>query len=74
MQTKIEDIFNQRILMNKTIVFFQSRVWSDIRFVRISGRIPDIEINRTDSQVGRIFNLTLLKLSGLKSYNLIFYI
>ena len=38
----------------------------DIRF----GRILYIEIIRTDSQSGWIFNLTLLKLSGRISYNL----
>ncbi len=41
---------------------------------RISGRIPDIEIIRPVIQYCRIFRLTLLKLSGRISDNLVFYI
>ena len=47
---------------------------SDIRFGRISGRIPNIEIIRPVIHYCWIFSLTLLKLSGRISDNLVFYI
>ncbi len=47
----------------------------DIDLVEIMvGRIPDIEIIRLDIHYCRIFSLTLLKLSGRISDNLVFYI
>ncbi len=49
------------------------RVGPDIRFGRISGRIPGIEIIRLDIQYCRIFSLTLLKLSSRISDNLVLY-
>ncbi len=43
-----------------------------VRSGRISGRLSDIEIIRPDIQYCRIFSLTLLKLSGWISSNLVF--
>ena len=50
-----------------------SRVGPDIRSNQISGWILDIEIIRQDIWSGRLFKLTLLKLSGQLSDNQIFH-
>ena len=50
------------------------RVGLDIRFGRIFGRIPDIELIRPNIQYSRIFSHTLLKLSGRLTDNLVFSI
>ncbi len=49
----------------------EDRILVDVAKIRVG---PDIEITRPDIQNCRIFSLTLLKLTGGISDNLVFYI
>ena len=65
-QTKIQQPDGQNRQTNTMV--------SQLGLGRISGRISDIKITRTDFQYCRIFSLTFLKLSDRISDNLVFYI